>query len=63
MFYAPYYLVNGAIELVFNTIQFGIALAMRIINSIDDLVWERIRAVRDIPDFVEYFINCGFVRP
>ena len=60
VFRAPYYPVDGPIEYVFNTIQGTLQINNRLIVDGTTLVEELLNAVADIPNFVAYFINCGF---
>ena len=60
VFRAPYYPVDGPIEYVFNTIQATLRINNRLIVDGPSLIDELLNAVADIPNFVAYFINCGF---
>ena len=62
VFRAPYYPVDGPIEYVFNTVQQSISFVMYQIHDHDDLLVELNVQVGAIPDFVNYFRHCGFIR-
>jgi hypothetical protein len=62
-FRAPYYPVDGPIELVFNTVQNFLVINMHKVgnNGISLRHWTNV-AITSIPIFVPYFDNCGYIR-
>ena len=61
VFRGPYYLVDGPIEYVFNTIQGILRIRMDAITEGTSLLNELNLAIASIPSFESYFVNCGFI--
>ena len=60
---APYYPVDGAIELVFNSLQTSIFLRLYQIENGPDLIHAIMQSIQSMTDFATYFRSVGFVVP
>jgi hypothetical protein len=59
VFRAPYWPVDGPIEHVFNTIEGALARRMYQIDGLNDVTTHVLAVIRQMPNFVNYFLNCG----
>jgi hypothetical protein len=60
VFRAPYWPVDGPIEYVFNTIEGALARRMYQIDGLNDVTTHVLAVIRQMPNFVNYFLNCGY---
>jgi hypothetical protein len=58
---AAYWPVDGPIEYVFNTIEGALAQRMNQIDGLNDVTRHVLAVIRQMPNFVNYFRNCGYI--
>ena len=61
VFRAPYCLVDGSIERIFNVTQCALRITLRCFHNTKDCIEVLANMIQNIPEFSQFFNHVGFV--